>query len=121
MKVGKVIACMLAFSMLAIPVTSIETAGMPSQIVITVQGGFGLTITIRNDSGGPLPGTEWSVEMKGLIFSGAYISGTIDPLANEVTMRLFPVGIGPGIMTIRVGNESSSVAFFIMGPFVFLA
>ena len=122
MKVGKAIACVLAFSMLAIPVASVETAGMPSQIVITVEGGFGITVTIRNESGGPLSFTEWSVEMKGLIFSGGGASGTFESLSNETTIRLLPVGIGPGILTIRLGNESSFTAlFFVVGPFVFLA
>jgi len=127
MRVGKTIACMLAFFMLAIPVASLETAGMhnvsmPSEIVVAIEGGFGVTITIRNESGGPLPFTEWSVEMKGLIFSGGDIGVTIDPPSNETTIRLLPIGIGPGIMTIRLGNDSVFTAlFFIVGPFVFMA
>ncbi len=126
MKVGKVIACILAFFMLAIPASSFEkvdaqNAEMPSDIVISIEGGFGMTITIRNTSGGPLPGTEWSVELKGLIFYGGSSSGTIGPSASEITIRILPVGIGPGIITISVGNESASTAaFFMAGPFIVL-
>jgi len=118
MKVGGIL-CILLPLMLIMPTTS-GIGEQNNQIVISIEGGFGITITITNASGGPLPGTEWSVELKGIIFSGASSSGVIDPFANETTIKLFPVGIGPGIMTISVGNESSSVAFFMIGPFVFL-
>ncbi len=125
MKVGsKAIVCMLAFLMLAIPSSAFETAGaqgtrMPSQIEIVISGGFGITITIRNISGENLSGIEWSVELDGLIFFGAYSEGHINPPENETVIRLFPIGIGPVTITISVGNESESANFFIAGPFIF--
>jgi len=100
--------------------TTWRAIGQNNQIEIAIQGGFGITITIKIPEGENVSTIEWSVEMRGLVFFGAYNEGTIIPPANETTIRILPLGIGPGMLVINVGNASASAPFLMFGPFVII-
>ncbi|RLF42919.1 MAG: hypothetical protein DRN17_07070 [Thermoplasmata archaeon] len=116
MRVGRIL-CMLLPLMLVMPaVPGIE--GQNEQIEIAIEGGFGITITIKIPEGESISAINWSVEMRGPVLSGAYNGGTIIPPANETTIRILPFGIGPGMLVVNVENTSASAPFLIFGPFV---
>ncbi|MEA2053776.1 MAG: hypothetical protein U9O96_01475 [Candidatus Thermoplasmatota archaeon] len=127
MKVGnKAILCMLVTLLLMVPISAcgvsrVQNASqLQMQIEIEIYGGFGITVVVKNIGEENLTNLDWEIELSGLIFFGVCSEGTIDPLTNETTIRLLPVGIGPGTITISVGDESASATFFIAGPFVVL-
>jgi len=111
---------MLLPLMLVLPVTASGIEEQNNQIIIAIEGGFGLTITIIIPEGENVSAIKWSVEMRGLVFLGAYNEGTIVPPANETTIRIIPFGIGPGMLVVNVENTSASPPFLMFGPFVIL-
>ena len=92
----------------------------PPPFSITISGGLGIKIIIGNNGMEEIRNMEWSVEMEGLIFFGATSSGSIDKLSpgEEYMIRMLPFGIGSGRLTIRLGEFSKNIDFFIIGPFV---
>ncbi|KAA0002817.1 MAG: hypothetical protein DRN33_00360 [Thermoplasmata archaeon] len=121
MKIGRLL-CMIVPLMLLLPSFSgsAEEQSVNSQVMITISGGFGITITITILEGENVSEIEWSVKLIGTVFFGIYVEGVINPPVNETTVRIMPFGIGPGILIINVGNSSVSASIFMAGPFVIL-
>lgn len=98
------------------------TATITCPIEITqVKGGFGLSISVKNNGTTNLTAIPWTVTFKGGIIIPPDKSGTIDLNAGETKIiKVIPIGFGKPQITITVGCAETSVTalvilFFVLG------
>ncbi|HWR28167.1 MAG TPA: choice-of-anchor J domain-containing protein, partial [Candidatus Thermoplasmatota archaeon] len=92
-------------------------------ITITIKGGFGVSVTIKNTGASDLTDIDWTIDLDGkLIFVGKNRSNTIDALAAgaEVTVKDFVIGFGKTGIAATAGTATASASgtallFFVIG------
>jgi hypothetical protein len=75
---------------------------------VTIKGGLGVSVVVKNTGTSDLTNIDWSVNLGGkFILIGKAKSGTIASLApgDSVTVKDFVVGIGSTSITALVGSE----------------
>ena len=94
-----------------------------SSVEITINGGMGVSATIKNNGTADLTDVNWSITLDGkLIFVGKAKSGTIDALAagESITIKDFVIGFGKTGIAVEVGGFGASASgtallFFVLG------
>ncbi len=92
-------------------------------ISITIKGGFGVQVVVKNTGTTDLTDIDWAINLDGkLIFVGKAKSGTIASLAagDEVTLKDFVIGFGKTGIVATVGAEEATasgtvILFFVIG------
>ena len=102
----------------------VKQAGPPS-IYLELNGGFGLTLTVRNIGGESLSNLPWSIDLSmvnGSLLFGATSSGTIDalPANEEMSIRVIPFGLAIAEIRVTVADASLSTYAGILGPFTYV-
>ena len=93
----------------------------PPAIEITIQGGLGVSATIKNVGTTNLTNISWNIMLDGkLIFIGKNKSGTIDSLAagESKTVRDFVLGFGKTGIAVNVGSTSKNTTGTVILIFV---
>ena len=90
------------------------------QLEIDIQGGFGITILIKNDGNETLYNLEFGVDIGGLVFMGRHMEGEISslPPGISIEVHIFTFGIGGATIRVRAGEIYKTANLFIMGPLV---
>jgi hypothetical protein len=91
-------------------------------VEITVKGGSGVNVVIKNAGTKNLTGFHWNIALRqGHIFFGKQKSGTVDIVPGaEVTVKDFVFGFGKTIITVTAGNIEKTltgtvILFFVIG------
>ena len=86
----------------------------PEPVTITdVTGGFGLTATVINPTGEPIP---WSIHVEGkLVFYGDH-SCTLEGETGTISTKV--LGFGKATITITADQTIEEYSAFLLGPFV---
>jgi hypothetical protein len=82
-------------------------------ISITIKGGLGVSVTVKNTGTADLTNIDWTIDLDGkLIFVGKAKSGTIAALAagESVTVKDFVVGFGKTGIAVTAGTEAASAS-----------
>ncbi|MCX6661515.1 MAG: hypothetical protein NTY91_03090 [Euryarchaeota archaeon] len=95
----------------------------PPAIEITIQGGLGVSATIKNVGTTNLTNISWNIMLDGkLIFIGKNKSGTIDSLAagESKTVRDLVLGLGKTSIAVTAGPTTRNttgtvILFFVIG------
>ena len=90
-------------------------------ISITIKGGLGVSVTVKNTGTADLADIVWAINLDGkFIFVGKAKSGTIDALAagEEVILKDFVVGLGKTGITVAVGDVETTVSGTVLLVFV---
>jgi len=90
-------------------------------ISITIKGGLGVSVTVKNTGTADLADIDWAINLDGkFIFVGKAKSGTIDALAagEEVILKDFVVGLGKTGITVAVGDVETTVSGTVLLVFV---
>jgi hypothetical protein len=93
----------------------------PPAIEITIQGGLGVSATIKNMGATNLTNISWNIMLDGkLIFIGKNKSGTIDSLAagESKMVRDFVLGFGKTGIAVNVGSTSKNTTGTVILIFV---
>jgi hypothetical protein len=101
----------------------VQTFTIRYPIEITITGGLGISVTIKNVGTAALSNISWSITLDGkLIFVGKTKSDVIPTLASgdEVTVKDFVIGFGKTGIAITVGSMEGSasgtvILFFVIG------
>ncbi len=93
----------------------------PPAIEITIQGGLGVSATIKNVGTTNLTNISWNIALDGkLVFIGKNKTGTIDSLAagESKTLKDFVLGFGKTNILVTAGsttqNATATVIFFFV-------
>jgi hypothetical protein len=105
------------------PGTLEVTITTESSVEITINGGMGVSATIKNNGTADLTDVNWSITLDGkLIFVGKAKSGTIDALAagESITIKDFVIGFGKTGIEVEVGGFGASASgtallFLVLG------
>jgi thiol-disulfide isomerase/thioredoxin len=105
------------------PGTLEVTITQESSIQITINGGLGVSATIKNNGTTDITNMNWSITLDGkLIFLGKSKSGTINALAvgESVTVKDFVFGFGKTGIAVEAGGFGASASgrallFFVIG------
>jgi hypothetical protein len=100
-----------------------QTFSVESPLIMTITGGFGVSVTIKNAGTIDLTNIDWTITLDGnLIFVGTAKSGTIDALAagEEVIVKDFVVGLGKTGIVVNAEASTASASgtallFFVIG------
>ncbi|MFH1013025.1 MAG: hypothetical protein V1769_00755 [Thermoplasmatota archaeon] len=92
-------------------------------MTITIKGGLGVSVTIKNTGTTDLTNISWAIDLDGsLIFVGKTKSGTITALAagESVVVKDFVIGFGKTGIAVTAGAEAASATgtvllFFVIG------
>ncbi len=98
-----------------------QTFTVESPIILSITGGFGVSVTIKNAGTMNVTGVDWTIALDGaLIFFGKTKSGTIDALAAgaEVMVKDFVVGFGNTDIMVNAGASSATATGFAFLFFV---
>ncbi len=103
--------------------TSFTVETLPMTITITIQGGFGVSATIKNTGTTNLTNVSCTIDLDGkLIIVGKVKSDTIPFLAagEEVVVKDFVIGFGKTGITATAGTTTTSgsgivLLFFVIG------
>lgn len=90
-------------------------------VTITINGGIGVSATIKNTGTEPLTGLSWTISLDGaFIFAGKTKSGTIASLAagESVTIRDIVVGLGKTGIKMNVGAAEATASATVLLIFV---
>jgi hypothetical protein len=90
-------------------------------LTVTIKGGFGVSIVVKNTGTEDLTNIDWSLNLDGkFIFVGKEKSGTIDALAagEEATLKDIVVGIGKTGITALVGEVETTASGTVLLVFV---
>lgn len=112
----------VAFTVLGEGIYLYKFTSIPA-IEITIQGGLGVSATIKNTGTTDLTDVNWNITLDGkLIFMGKNKVGTIDSLAagESKTVRDFVLGFGKTGITATVGTTTQNttatvILFFVVG------
>lgn len=122
------IAIFIVFIMLtASVITPLSTSIFESNVldnieIVDLKGGFGLSVTIKNDGEIVTSDINWSIDFNKLAI-GRYSSGTISTISagEEVVIHSgFVFGIGLGSVKVIAGDFSILQNYIMIGPFVIL-
>ena len=94
----------------------------PPEIEITIQGGLGVSATIKNTGASNLTNISWNIALDGkLIFIGKNKPGTIDSLAagESKTVRDFVLGFGKTVILVTAGSTTRNATGTVFLFFVF--
>ena len=97
-------------------------SNIPS-VEITINGGFGVSATIKNTGATELTNIDWSITLDGaMIFFGQTKTGTITtlPAGQSVTVKDFVIGFGETGIAVEAGSATASASgtvllFFVVG------
>lgn len=86
----------------------------------SIDGGFGVFITIANIGKEDIYDVNFLTEISGLVISGASMEESIDIFhaGERLIMHLTPFGIGPASIKVTAGGEEKTAKCLIFGPFV---
>jgi ABC-type transport system substrate-binding protein len=123
----KVTMAVLFFLLLASTITMAtrsikETRSMDDIEIHDLNGGFGVSATIRNTGNSSVSDVVWSIDFNKFAI-GKYSSGTIStiPPDEEVVVRSgFVFGIGRGNIKIIANDVLFLQKYLMFGPFIFL-
>ena len=93
----------------------------PPDLTMTVEGGFGYTVTIENHDSVELTNATWDFTLDGgIIFFGKHQSGMITIQAGgKNTVKAFVCGFGKPVVTFHIASSQetweSRVFFFFVG------
>ncbi len=90
-------------------------------MTVTIKGGFGVSVVVKNTGTEDLTNIDWSLNLDGkFIFVGKEKSGTIDALAagEEATLKDIVVGIGKTGITALVGDVETTASGTVLLVFV---
>ena len=87
----------------------------------SIQGGFGMSVILRNIGMNNSYNVNYSIGISGLILFGSNKEGQIDIIIPEekITIHHNVIGIGRSMIKITVGNEMKTKNCFIIGPYIF--
>jgi hypothetical protein len=99
------------------------TIEYPIVIDLSIKGGLGVTVTVKNNGTSDLTNVDWSIALDGkLIFFGKSKTGTIDALAagESKTVKDFVIGFGKTNIVATAGGAEESASgtallFFVIG------
>ncbi|MBN1280120.1 MAG: hypothetical protein JXA00_00555 [Candidatus Thermoplasmatota archaeon] len=97
------------------------TIQKPSNLIITITGGLGVSATIKNNGTEDLTGVAWSIDLEGgLIIIGKTKSGTVDiPTGEEATVKSFVLGLGKPTITVTADDATATATGTVFLIFVF--
>ena len=98
-----------------------QTFTVESPIILSISGGFGVSVTMKNAGAINLTNVDWTITLDGaLIFFGKIKSGTFDTLAagEEVVVKDFVVGFGNTGITVNAGASYATAKGFAFLFFV---
>lgn len=90
-------------------------------MVITIQGGLGVSATFENTGTTTLSNISWTISLDGaLIFFGKTKTGTIETLApgDSVTVRDFVIGLGKTGILVTTGTATENATGTVILVFV---
>ena len=90
-------------------------------IEVTVKGGLGITVTIKNTGTSEITGVEWSIALEGgFLFKGDYAEGTIlqIPAGSESEKKHSVLGFGKTTITVTVNGAATTKTGFVLLFFV---
>jgi len=90
-------------------------------LTVTIKGGFGVSVVVKNTGTANLTDIAWSLNLDGkLIFVGKAKSGTIDALApgESFTIKDMVVGFGKTGITALVGDVETTASGMVLLVFV---
>jgi len=95
---------------------------LSANIEIEINGGFGISVVVKNFGEGDLSNLFWSIEFIGTLLGGKTMEGIISsiPAGSDNRINIFVFGIGPGAVNVAIGNISKNAKFYIIGPFVMM-
>jgi len=100
---------------------AVHASSSPGIVIENISGGFGLSITIRNEEDEEAKDVDWSIDIEGMVLFGAHRAGTISsipPGSTELLKNRFICGFGEGNLTVSVENETRKASFYMLGPFI---
>ncbi len=87
----------------------------------SIQGGFGISVILRNIGMNNSYIVNYSIDISGLILFGSNKEEQIDIIIPQeiITIHHNVIGIGFSIIKITVGNEIKTKNCFIIGPYIY--
>lgn len=102
---------------------TIEHPQPPEDIIISIQGGLGVSVVVKNNGTEDLTNVSYSILLDGgIILLGKAKTGTIDALGagEEVTITNFVLGLGKTTISVVAGDAEATAngtvfLFFVLG------
>ena len=90
---------------------------------VEVRGGIGVTVLVRNTGMTDLTNIAYTITLNGFVLFQEKYGGTIPDLPSGYLRQVgsgFLLAIGPGSVTVTVGDITTEIDALFLGPFVFL-
>ena len=93
-----------------------------ANIEIEINGGFGISVVVKNLGEEDISNLFWSIEFIGILLGGKTMEGLISsiPVGSDNRINIYVFGIGPGSVNVTIENISKTAKFYIIGPFVMM-
>ena len=87
----------------------------------SIQGGFGISVILRNIGMNNSYNVNCSIDISGLILFGSNKEEQIDIIIPQeiITIHHNVIGLGLSIIKVTVGNEMKTKNCFIIGPYIY--
>jgi hypothetical protein len=125
--IGILICLLLIFGAnlsIAKTINSSETdkTNIPFDLEVTVSGGFGVSVIVKNVGEVEYEYIPWAIDIEGFILLGSSTEGTIELLrpGDEIVITSdLVIGFGLGTITVLMDDIDPCIGnAFIIGPFI---